>query len=1161
MHRLAVNEIINGRLSNGGFTLFFKYDFDKSQRENILKRLPAKFQQIVYANPFPEVYEDLCNVEYVFDTNKTLLDEVKWYFDSFLKFSKEINNFLIYNDELEKLVLVNQQHDALVLLDKIDMEISTSLYSLNCEFYINESIENSDENKAIMNHLYKSSSIHKVQLIAEFTRVRVEKNISSWQYDTSVEQHRKLYNANSQQYIDYVTFKLDPVRYDIKLNHLPFIASFESDFSLIDRYFSMKKLLVLIFLSQDFGSIANDIQNYCAQLIAEYNDPFWQKLYLLSGYVEQKLSERAKLYYQIQDLFFLCKYKEVALLCQKMFANHANFSENYLFFVQSLLFLGEEIEEYLSTESDLRDILRLIKNVLEKGSNYYAEREKLLKKYYSISHFDFSNAILEFILNEFNLANPPSVHYSNYLFTVPIRYNFYKEIKNVNTQTSLANSLSKYDTFHYLNKLITTAGSHRQDSAHTFFASKIKVGYLMSLSNYPDALLELESFYYVNTNHLKPDFVDTWYNKNSIKCFVQLKKYDKAADLIVNYFFKKGVAYDHFYDQLLFEKLSESEESETYSNISIPILFQIYNQPSAVIYDAIANFLINNNVFRPSELLQYYKKWNVKEFNFLLEKCFTMENIDDSPFLNTIEILEQERIIILNYLKEVDNENSIKYNEEILKITKEASIRKGLMQIHESRIYVDVSSLSRILKLQYSEMFERYLEFSDASFSQIYSLKLNDDTFVNKITYYFKEPVDEALLPLYDILNDFENDSNAVKVPYVRYIFYETLFEEIKEKFVFDEDYGFKSFLSMRIRHGTFSNVLRNVFDKYNLVSSKEPNSQDYREISFWQLKLSDVNKNAEFQKHLKKFSEEIDFLIDEALAWVKVMSVEAEEISGLFNFLFSQGQLLNIFKNRIGRITSFHDFIEHVFAVLFERLELSLTFLRQRISDKLTPFFLQYLNNLQKNVESIGFEENDFRIIEREILDCSTEIQVVTSQIINWFKISKNQYIEEFPIDLILQTIIDYMNSINQNALNKATLNIRNRCNTRFKGRYFESFGDIFINLFDNIINKNKSLENSLLIDIDIENEENMLRIVFGNNLPDDTNIDVLEQNIKSTLDKIENYQNGSIVSFEQGSGYLKLCKSIAVDLDRKKYSIIPKCEEGKFEVNISFDLDNLTT
>ena len=543
------------------------------------------------------------------------------------------------------------------------------------------------------------------------------------------------------------------------------------------------------------------------------------------------------------------------------------------------------------------------------------------------------------------------------------------------------------------------------------------------------------------------------------------------------------------------------------------------------------------------------------------EKVCTKENIEDSPFINSISELENERIAILNFLKQINKDKTDEYNEEILKITKESSIRQGLKQIHESRIYVDTVSINKIVENQLLEVFDRYLEISDINITDISSLKLNDHYTKDKVklTYYFKEPIDEEYVPFYLSQNNPRTDPNTVMVPYMRFLYFVTLFDNIKQLFVFDESYGFKGFLSMRIRHGTFSNVLRSVFDKHKIVSSMEPNSLQYQNVKYWELKFAESNKHVELQNALKQFSEDIDKQIEEGLSWINVQSKENPSISAIFNFDFSYDEMLTIFHNKLGRLTDLSDFIYSVFKILYDRLEARLSLLRGKIANQLTPKLVGTIDELQNTIQKLNLRPQENSLIVEEIVSCRTEIQVVTSQINNWFKVSYNQYIEEFPIDMILKASLDYIDIINTNAVSKGNVRIDNSCHLRFNGKYFESFGDIFINLFDNIISKNKDLEEELEITIKIFIDGEKIHINVKNNLSKNILLTDLAAAVEEINRKVINYNDNSVVGFEKGSGYLKICKCISIGLNLKEYSIIPKFTANEFQVDIDFNIKNL--
>jgi hypothetical protein len=113
--------------------------------------------------------------------------------------------------------------------------------------------------------------------------------------------------------------------------------------------------------------------------------------------------------------------------------------------------------------------------------------------------------------------------------------------------------------------------------------------------------------------------------------------------------------------------------------------------------------------------------------------------------------------------------------------------------------------------------------------------------------------------------------------------------------------------------------------------------------------------------------------------------------------------------------------------------------------------------------------------------------------------------------------------------------------------------------NIFGNVVSNNKDLEEHLEVTVEINCPEEELEIIVLNNLSH-TNYAELDYKIKTTKDKIAQYKlNPSSVSFEKGSGYLKLCKSISADLGRETYSIVPERNDNIYEVKIRFNISGL--
>lgn len=1158
--RTFIIDVKKGKIDEQTIRGVFKYHFTRSERQYILEHLTAKFFDIAYSNPKPKSHLELVKYPVAVDEQATLEQEMSFFFESLQHYKKEINDYLTINDEFENALLKNNFDECYRHLDRMDEQTGYSLHSLLDEYLINDLAGDVEANHDLLKYLSSNYVDMKVLILMNLTRFRIDQNVSSLSYEGAIEQHRtQYYNRDVFKYLDYINFKFDHLN-AIPFNSYAFILAFESDFAIVDRYQSLKRLLPFILQDKQLTQgLKQTVISMCLEFSNGIEDPYWSNFRTL--YTEEILpvKDRSE-YHNIQDDIFDGNFPEVIRKCAAKLKTNANYAELYLPFIQALILSNENIETYFPEKNELTELLALMKNVLEKGLNYNSEREKLLKKYYTISHLDFSFHILEFVYNEYNLQIIKPIQLIAFLNSSILRYNAFKVFEDERRLIQVLDA-APYKTELYLKAVIQNDPNQIIDS---FLQLKVKIGFLIKSKQFASALRVLLKI----KENLGPElsltrFNDSWIQRNIIKAYLGLGEMGKAADVIVESFFFSGNAYAHFISPNLTSRLSDPFETRFSEHISIPIMFEIYNSPTSSIYDVVANFLLANGVRRPSELIPLKDKWNSAYFNYFLEKCCARENLEDSPYFKNVNMLEEERIKLLNFLKiGAQEKKNDEYNKEILGISREASLRKGLLQIHESRIYVDVKGILKVREVQLKELFDTYIALNDLNYINTSVMKLGElpQSLFQKVSYYFKEPVSDQTLLIYDTISDYSKDSNVIQVPDIRYQYFISLFKYLVKFFVHDEDYGFKSFLSMRIRHGTFSNVLRTVFEKYNMISSKASNSNTYQDIRYWDNIISNEENRSALQNLFKTLSADIDQIIDTGLSWLVINHHDSEDShSGYFDFTYTDEELYSLFRNRIGRITVFEELVEEIFTILFERLEECLTILRGEISTTLRSAFVSVLEELQKQVRLLNLSSEELPGVEQYIVDSRTEIQNVSTQMVNWFSISRNRYIEEFPIELIVETIRNYINSIYADALiNEPSIEIH--CEKNIKGKYFESFGDFFINLLENIVTKNKDIiGGDMLIKIFIEEKDGVMDIRISNNLSPSIVENKLQSDIESIQNKINNYRNGSDVSFEKGSGYVKLCKSLAVDLERKEYNVTPSLVDGRFEVNVSFTTENL--
>ena len=885
--RSLISKAKKNKINREEFAKRLKYEFDQKGRDYILSKLDTTYTNNAYNNPLPQSKEELCKIECKWSGKTSELHELFWYFDVISRYSNEINLYLKYNEQIECSILNGNYEQAIGTIDSLE-EVCVSLFSLQTRFYINEKIREGHLNKELIQSLPYNETSQKVLFLLEYNRLKLDGVINYSQFDSILKDHKKVYSPTSTEIFNYIDFKLNPLHYGIEYENIEFLLYYDSDFSIIDRYRSLKEIIPILLSQKRFNSESLILLGERVKVLEKsIADPYWAKLLMILGRSTQlELSTRTELYFRIQDQFYNANYIAVIEECESVLMNNPNHSEIYIFYVKALIFIGKGIEVGLDTTTELYSIINNLYKLLLKEKNYNSSRNRLIDYFYKISHFDFGISILEFLFNEFGLEIPSLVKTTSYLKTQTIRYNSYSQFSRPENFANLK-ILDHSEVFRKIKEYLQL--THEKTGVpNSFFKFKILVGVLIHKERYDQAITYLEQ-YKEDSFESKETyrFIETWIDKKLLRCYFKQNDFSKIADLIVNTYFRHETAYDHYYDQKLIEVFSDLDFQEGYySNLSIPILFEIYNQSQASIYDRIADFLIANDLKLPSNIIEIEHKFPRQHLVHFLENVCTKENIQDSPFLNTVSNLEDERITILNFLKSINTNRTERYNAEILEITQAASWRQGLLQIHESRIYIDRNNIEKVLASKLQDTFERYLGFNDIEHSTFLSIRLGSSKEEIKVlTFYLKDPVQPSdSIGGMEMGNAEDVSENYVLVPYIRTTYFKEIFKTIRNEYVHNEDYGFKSFLSMRIRHGTFRNVLRSVFDKHNLIATRSSDENIYLDIDHWEF---GERLNPEIQNLLKDFSAEIDHLIDESLAWINVKTSNDQD--HVFDFDFQK--------------------------------------------------------------------------------------------------------------------------------------------------------------------------------------------------------------------------------------------------------------------------------
>lgn len=1110
-----------------------KYSMDFDSKKKLIEIIPKSSLNLLLSNPLPKTLSDL-NVAEVYYLDGNLKKEIDWCLLRIYKYRDEINQFISLQKEFE-IQLLNGNFDICEsILIKIENDICFSYWGLQAKLLIAELNHGTEGNKTLLTQYQKQINSEVLKLILYYNSIKIETDIPSNKYDSQIDFSLKYWSIQPKQLLDYVVYKICPFHNDSNLR-FDYILGTDFSLSVIDTYVELKKILSIIISGNDSPINVDYIKDRISDISVLINDNYWKKI--LSKYsTNQDSSEFREKSFEValKNLVDNEIIKCLKFIGEELTANPNSYNL-YQIFVEALSLSNENIIDFINDDTLLYPILQSLYQVIKKEQNHSENIEYIRKLAYIFEICSFHLPLISLCDSEKYPNVPKTLRSINYF---------------QNKACSLHDAVYLKDLIDFLNlrnKIL-------------FIGNKLEVDYFIQKENYKYALKLINSIEPKNAcfNNI---YYETWHNRKKLHCLIEIEEYSNAAKLVVNYYFKHQRIFTSLYSQKLVDKIVELDGESIYKNINIPILFTIYNLSSSTIYDSIANFLIQNDLNFVSQVIHCSNtKCNVDKLGYFLQNVCTLNNIQDSPYLSTIEIVEKERINVLTQFKELKPQFANTINNEIFDIMQNATVRDCLQNIYDSRIYVDTNGVKNVIFKEIGDFFERYININDFSF-QDYSLFIfhqgrEGEIYSKLLNYisYFDPPL--SVEEYYEVMTLLSESNynlilpNQIEVPYSRFIAFQEIVEIIKNQFLFNEDYGLKFFLSMRIRHGTLPNFLNNVFDKHNLIINEGINKEKI--ISYWAEKIADIDQSINqelFIDALKSFTLEIENITNEGVSWVKIKESEYDKQS-MFEIEFSENDLYYNFRNRLAHINDFDKFIEEVFDILWVKVNYILNKLKERFNSELLTKYISSVDILHNEIDAI-FNEGNFVFFNDVLVSTKTDIQNAVQKSLNWFNISKTKSIGEIPILSVIQTSKEYLNILNANVFQNRIICTENiNINQNIKGAYFILFCDFFNTILGNVI-KHTEATNNAKCEISIsENIDGGLTLVFSNNTVKKYTKEQIGQ-----WNKFLNDNNGSYdASFEDKSGFPKLKKLLESDEIFKDHAFQLNWEKNIFTFKVVF-------
>lgn len=190
-----------------------------------------------------------------------------------------------------------------------------------------------------------------------------------------------------------------------------------------------------------------------------------------------------------------------------------------------------------------------------------------------------------------------------------------------------------------------------------------------------------------------------------------------------------------------------------------------------------------------------------------LRDVWVEENLSMNHFLESTDDVRRDRMQVLQMLLQWDIENESGYVDAIKELTFDETLRKGLMRIDQTRVFVNESVITRWAEKELYQDYERWRQLTLSSTDS----KLIDDI----LRQYAVDPSNISLLN--EISNGKPTEADGVLIDLVNRLF---------KRFLLDPNDGLDCYLSVRIRHGSLRGTLFGALEEQGLLYSAKGFSQ-----------------------------------------------------------------------------------------------------------------------------------------------------------------------------------------------------------------------------------------------------------------------------------------------------------------------------------------------
>ena len=512
---------------------------------------------------------------------------------------------------------------------------------------------------------------------------------------------------------------------------------------------------------------------------------------------------------------------------------------------------------------------------------------------------------------------------------------------------------------------------------------------------------------------------------------------------------------------------------------------------------ALVSLLKLNGVKLPSELKTPPPNTSIREFVYFLNEVCIPSQLDMLKSVrSTVDVL-QERRAICALLTAVDPANSNSYEQELLLISKELTVRDGMRVIDNSRVHVDEHGIRRVCTRGLQESFSRYASLvasgvgTAADFDSVLRDLIRNDGSAKYLLSIPKNEADELLA---------------------------NMLRGIREHFLTHAPHGLDSYLSKRIRHGSIVGHIRGPAEVEGIVLQRGGTGQyvpdgkltvglDPREASAVDNLLIEFSRA--FDAHLIR--------LRDVVLHVKT----ADYPNGLFDANYST-QAIHIVRSALKTDLTIEGLIDSAIAVLWAQLSPSLKAAHTLLSVETMRFCTEQLNALHVRVQKTVTGASDRLRIGSAIGRALTGVQARVDSAAAWFEpaaVTQREYTLNEAIDIGITAVRSIYSDFDP------CLTVSNCEEAKIAATYLPIFVDVLYVALGNIAkHANVGANPRVWITVEPNLPSETLRIVVDSEMVLKSSREQFESELDARRLELADGSTAGRIRDEGGSGFHKL-------------------------------------